>query len=1345
MRNITYMMVLFIGSLLIADDFYKYTNYDPVSEEAKVNYADFLNPKQESRIASWWHWMGSKITKDGIEKDLEAFRKNNYGELTIFGIVGHHGNNFGDEEKEVYFNSPKWYEMVKHTFEKASKLDLKIGFHNCPGWSEAGGPWISPEQSMQTLTWSIQTLKGDGKNHKLSLEKPSCKRDYYKDIAVVVWKTKRAPSLKMHENLENISSTNTAAKTPTQSQMSDMLNKGLRSSLLDFRSDLEKTDPNYLEFKNNKGAFPAGFILKFKEPFTASSLYFGTIFKHEFPAELYLEVSDNGKDFRKIKKLELNTSDNLVQFEKTTAQYWRVARYHSKNPSHLALMGAVDESSLFATGFELLQDGEISRFFSPIPDLIVKSAQGFNTNLTVRYADKDAKIDVVDIDSVRVFKKAVKEDGIFEIDLPNDSSYYAVMRLGCTTTGHQVLPAPKGGEGLEVDKMSAKHVKHHFDSYPQKMIDVAGEYKDSLGTLLTDSWECHVQNWTEGFDEEFLDINDYDFFKFIPVFANETVASVASSERFLNDFRNTTSKLVHKNFYSVMQEKATKNGITYELEPAKDIFLMNHIDTFLIPDIPMDEVWQKPRDPEKTDLLRLDWQRYYPISVAHIIGKRRVSCESGTCNNGEWAHTPWTTKGTLDSILFLGFNRIVLHTGVHQPDDSFPGVQLGTNGLDFNRHMTWWDYSGDYFQYLNRMQYMLTQGGFESEFLYLYADAVPAVPLGWPEFKDNGFSFDLANGTIVQNFLRVKDGRIITPGKMSYKVLQISNNEHARYKLETLEKIKELVEEGSVVSGFKPTYDNLSNIGGEKSQARWVEICNELFGDGTKKEITLGKGKILVGYNTQEIVDALKMIPQVTFPNGDAQKFVWIERSHKEQNVRWFLLRNDTFDEQNTVISFKAHESAVQIWNPETGEKIDASIYSQNNGRTDVALAFKPAQSLIVMFDSKSSPQRAVEVLENGRQIFPSSGASLDNTKISENWVMYFECNTDFNDETQRNFIITPERMHLRMNDNLQSCASLDIGKNYIFIFEHGANMFKKVLEYKGDVPKNSKIALVYNDNAPSIFLNGKIVAKGEKSSRIVHPATGNISGFKGKIQCFNVVAKNLSAEKIDELFIDTSSQIKTISNRIVSKDGKLFAEFFSDAKIDCVLADGKKVSAISSKENIFTQKVEGPFEVFFDEKLGGPEKATFKKLSDWTENSDSKIKHYSGKAVYKKNVKIPSLVKEQKIYLEIDEFYDVAELSINGKKVAQVWSLPFFIDITDFIKEGDNLLEIGVANTWVNRCLYDATLPKEERITASPTMQFHYPDSPEVKTPRPWKYGALKSGLIGDMKIISSQIVELK
>lgn len=69
------------------------------------------------------------------------------------------------------------------------KHGIEIGIHNCDGWSEAGGPWVAPEDSMKKVVWTIADVDtADGK--ALKLGKPRANLGFYRDIAVVAWKTK---------------------------------------------------------------------------------------------------------------------------------------------------------------------------------------------------------------------------------------------------------------------------------------------------------------------------------------------------------------------------------------------------------------------------------------------------------------------------------------------------------------------------------------------------------------------------------------------------------------------------------------------------------------------------------------------------------------------------------------------------------------------------------------------------------------------------------------------------------------------------------------------------------------------------------------------------------------------------------------------------------------------------------------------------------------------------------------------------------------------------------------------------------------------------------------------------
>ena len=83
----------------------------------------------------------------------------------------------------VKFMSPAWRALFKHVVAEAQRLGLEVNMNNDAGWEGSGGPWVSPEQSMQKLVWTETTVEGprrfDGK-----LKQPETVAGYYRDVAV---------------------------------------------------------------------------------------------------------------------------------------------------------------------------------------------------------------------------------------------------------------------------------------------------------------------------------------------------------------------------------------------------------------------------------------------------------------------------------------------------------------------------------------------------------------------------------------------------------------------------------------------------------------------------------------------------------------------------------------------------------------------------------------------------------------------------------------------------------------------------------------------------------------------------------------------------------------------------------------------------------------------------------------------------------------------------------------------------------------------------------------------------------------------------------------------------------
>lgn len=130
---------------------------------------------------------------------------------------------------------------------------------------------------------------------------------------------------------------------------------------------------------------------------------------------------------------------------------------------------------------------------------------------------------------------------------------------------------------------------------------------------------------------------------------------------------------------------------------------------------------------------------------------------------------------------------------------------------------------------------------------------------------------------------------------------------------------------------------------------------------------------------------------------------------------------------------------------------------------------------------------------------------------------------------------------------------------------------------------------------------------------------------------------------------------------------------------------------------------LDGGWTIQFDPLRGGPkEPVTVEYLSDWTLSPDPRIRFYSGPAVYCKTVELHGL---EKYILHFQEVHEVAEVSVNGNKVATIWCSPWEADITDYVAEGRNELRITVTNVLTNSLIGESAKP------ASLRRIYTYPD----------------------------------
>ena len=155
-------------------------------------------------------------------------------------------------------------------------------------------------------------------------------------------------------------------------------------------------------------------------------------------------------------------------------------------------------------------------------------------------------------------------------------------------------------------------------------------------------------------------------------------------------------------------------------------------------------------------------------------------------------------------------------------------------------------------------------------------------------------------------------------------------------------------------------------------------------------------------------------------------------------------------------------------------------------------------------------------------------------------------------------------------------------------------------------------------------------------------------------------------------------------------------------------------------------QEIQGNWKVSFDPKWGGPASIDFPQLISWTNRPEEGVKFYSGTATYFKSFDLENGTKGQRLYLELGDVKNVAEIRLNGKALGVLWCAPWRVDITDAVKPTGNILEIAVTNLWCNRVIYDLSLPPTQRLTKTHEV-FRF-DMLNVNTP------ILPSGLLGSV-----------
>lgn len=90
--------------------------------------------------------------------------------------------------------------------------------------------------------------------------------------------------------------------------------------------------------------------------------------------------------------------------------------------------------------------------------------------------------------------------------------------------------------------------------------------------------------------------------------------------------------------------------------------------------------------------------------------------------------------------------------------------------------------------------------------------------------------------------------------------------------------------------------------------------------------------------------------------------------------------------------------------------------------------------------------------------------------------------------------------------------------------------------------------------------------------------------------------------------------------------------------------------------------------------------------LTAWTNLPVDKAKINTATALYKVKFNLPEDIKADEWLLDLGDLRESAVVRVNGKEAGKVWSVPFTLEIGQYLTPGENTLEIDVTNLPANR-----------------------------------------------------------
>ncbi|MBC2664214.1 alpha-L-arabinofuranosidase [Novosphingobium flavum] len=1239
--------------------------------------AEFRNPPPETRPGTFYHWMNGNVTQAGIDADLTAMHDVGIGSVMVFD-----GSN--DVPKgPVDYLSRDWFGLMTHMMDKAAELGIKVGVHNAPGWSSSGGPWITPERSMQQAVWTETTVSG-GRSITVRLAQPYTKLGFYRDAAVIAYPASSGDDAVYLDAIQSMQATGDVAP-------GILTDRDLHTSV--------RIGPT------------APLIVKMRAPFTASAvtLYAGP---DSGPFSTTVEASVDGQDWTRLAAAGAPAQPErgieapaTVNFPPIAARYFRITP-----AAPLVLAEALFHASPRLPGWEL------------------KGEHLFRMSPAVEVHPSGRPADSIDPSKVIDLTARVDAGGVLRWTPP--PGRWTVLRFGHTTTGHLNVAASDSGRGLEVDKFDRAAVDFQFDSTIGRLARAAGKH---LGTtfdrVMIDSYEAGLQNWTAGLPAEFKARTGYSLVPYLPALTGRVVGDSDTSERFLFDFRRTLADLMAENYYGRMQTRAQALGLHFYAEP----YGPGPFDSLQVSgrtEVPTSEFWTRTPWTDNRTLKMVS-------SAAHVYGRPVVAAESftGEAQTSRWQDYPYAMKALGDQMFALGLNQIIFHRYAHQPNPTAaPGMTMGPWGINLDRSNTWFAQAKPWMEYLSRAQYLLRQGTYVADVLFFTGeetpyqaeyvrpdvspDANPRIGQYFDPQIPPGYSYDLVNAEVLLTQATVRNGRIVLPDGAEYRLLVLPATLSSMTP-QLAARLRQLAEQGAAVLGPRPGHP-LPLSGKDADDAVFRADVDALWGTGREPR-KHGAGWVFPEGGVLSALTTLGVRPDAECRTASADgQVVWLHRRIGPRDL--YFVANRQRRAESVTCSLRVGRAVPELWNAETGTISHPALFTSDDQRTTVSFNLPPAGSTFVMLGREAAQGALGWAALNGK---PFAGPALPAPAVapasapSDSFTLSLWAKPDIDlramprestqgriDETGKNYLINA-RSGSDIHGDGTAIAGLALGRNGAVVIERGSpRSAPAVLVSHTPVSGWTHVALVYDKGTPRLYLDGKLVRTGLPSGKRVFaggndpPAPVGVTYFfDGNASPLRTDDRAFSAAEIEALAAGgppAPAIGPTPATLERGPDGTLQALAWASGRY--TTADGS--SATARVPTPIT--LGGGWVVSFEPGRGAPDQIRLTALESLSRNPAPSVRHFSGTATYRRTIEVPAsaLAKGRRVFLDLGRVEVIAGVRVNDVDLGTLWKEPFRVDITDAVRPGRNTISLAVTNLWANRMIGDAALPEEDPYT---------------------------------------------